>query len=333
MSPFADTGFLQAVFDAMPNPILIHRAGKVIFANAQAAGITGLAQELLPGRDVQELLTDPADPENAVFRLGPDGEYPAEEEFAVRTANRKVVIRNFLVRNNPIRYKGKDAVLTVLIDITARKHLEKYIISRVIETEEKNRRQFAADLHDDLGPILSSIKLHLGLLQTAKSREKADDMLFIINHQLAEVIAKMRLVANNLSPRLIENFGLEAAVRSFISMMQNEESFRIELDCNLDGRRFNRPVEIHYYRILCELINNTVKHSGASVATVGLHCNSNSLTLSYTDNGKGYDADEIRQKPGGMGIGNILQRASLIDARITFGRENGQTTVSLVRDL
>ena len=324
----------KTLVNQLPNPILIHIGGQVVFANDLILEITGYDKEGIIGENVAELLTDPADPKSRERFSNLTGDSFAEEsEFEIRTENRKVVIKNFLMRNSRIKYKGKDAVMTILIDITERKHLEKYVLSRVIETEEKDRKQFAADLHDDLGPILSSIKLHLGLLEHPKSPEKFAETLAICNNQLAETIAKMRIIANNLMPRLIDNFGIEAALNSFIQTMQHEGVFGIEFVSNLDGRRFPRQIELHFYRIICELINNTVKHAGASKSFVKLKYSRSGLTLDYTDNGKGYNVDDIGKKPGGMGIGNILHRVSLIDAKIRFSRKKEKTAVQIRKEI
>ncbi len=324
----------RTLVNQLPNPILIHIDGKVVFANDLILGITGFNKDEIIGKNVADLLTDPADPKNmAVFRNLTGDSFVEEEEFEIRTENRKVVIRNFLLRNSKLKYKGQDAVMTILIDITERKHLEKYVLSRVIETEEKNRKQFAADLHDDLGPTLSSIKLHLGMLGHSKTPEKFAETLDICHRQLAEAIAKMRIVANNLMPRLIENFGLEAALNSFAGTMQQEGIFSISLISNLKGRRFQKQTELHFYRIICELINNTVKHAGATCATVKLKYANGALTLNYTDNGKGYDVSQINTKPGGMGIGNIIHRVNLIDAKIQFLIRKGKTEVRITKEL
>ena len=324
----------RTLVNQLPNPILIHIDRKVVFANDLILAVTGLDKDEILGRDVAALLTDPADDKNAaVFRNLADGSFVAEEEFEIRTENRKVVIRNFLIRNSRIKYKGQEAVMTILIDITERKHLEKYVLSRVMATEEKNRKEFATDLHDDLGPILSSIKLHMGLLEHAKTPEKFAENLAICNQQLTEAIAKMRIVANNLMPRLIENFGLEAAVNSCINTMQHEGVFEISFITNLHGKRFHKHTELHFYRIICELINNTVKHAGATIASVKLNYTRGMLRLDYTDNGKGYDVSEVNKTPGGMGVGNIIHRVNLIDAKIEFLRRKGKTLVKIRKEI
>jgi PAS domain S-box-containing protein len=324
----------RTLVNQLPNPILIHIDGNVVFANDLILQITGFDQHKILGKNVAELLTDPADTKNtAVFKNLTGNSFVEEEEFEIRTENRKVVIKNFLLRNSRIKYRGQDAVMTILIDITERKHLEKYVLSRVIETEEKNRKQFAADLHDDLGPTLSSIKLHLGLLEQAKSPEKFKETLDIVNRQLADVIAKMRQVANNLMPRLIENFGLEAALNAFTGTMQQEGVFTISLLSDLKGRRFQKETELHCYRIICELINNTVKHAGASAALVKLRYTKGLLKIQYEDNGKGYQVDESNLNPLGMGLGNIIRRADLIDAKIRFLSRKGKTVVTILKEI
>jgi signal transduction histidine kinase len=91
--------------------------------------------------------------------------------------------------------------------------------------------------------------------------------------------------------------------------------------------------ELHFYRIIRELINNTVKHAGASLATVKLNYAKGLLNLTYTDNGKGYNIDEINSKPGGMGVGNIIQRVNLIDAKIRFMNRKGKTEVRILKEI
>jgi PAS domain S-box-containing protein len=322
------------ILNLIPSPILIHADGKVIFANDMILGITGNTLMEVEGMNVAGLLADPADTNSLHLLTRITGEgFDKEQEFSIRTDRRNIPVSNFLVRNSRILFRGNEAVMTILTDITERKHLEKYVISKVIETEEKDRKQFAADLHDDLGPTLSSIKLHLGLLEMAKTPEKLSENLKLCLSQIDDAIAKMRRIANNLMPRLIVNFGLESALASFFETMRHEGAFSIAFTSNLNGARFPRPVELHLYRIVCELVNNTIKHAGASLAKVSLKKFRNRLTLVYTDNGKGYDVEEIRKKAGGLGIGNLIQRAVLIDAQISFARKGKHTVVTIIKDL
>jgi PAS domain S-box-containing protein len=324
----------KTLVNNLTHPILIHVNRKVVFANDVIIEVTGFDKDEIIGKDISELMKDPTDTRNTnpFSNLAGDA-IVEEEEFEIRTENRKYVIKNFLLRNSKIKYKGEDAVMTILIDITERKHLEKYLLSKVIETEEKARKQFAADLHDDLGPTLSSIKLHLGLLEHSKDPGKFKETLTIASDLLSEAISKMRIIANNLMPRLIENYGLEAAINSFVNTMPKKGTFSIEFNSNLNGRRFPKQVELHFYRIVCELINNTIKHAGATVARVKLNYSRSLLKLTYTDNGKGYNVEDINKKTSGMGVSNILQRVNVIDGKIQFLKKKGKTEVKIWKEI
>ena len=132
-------------------------------------------------------------------------------------------------------------------------------------------------------------------------------------------------------PRLIDNYGLEASLHSFINTMQTEGIFSIEFNSNIRGKRFPKQIELHFYRIICELINNTVKHAGATKAMIRLNHSRDLLHLVYSDNGKGYNVDELDKKKIGMGIGNILQRVNLIDGKVEFRNKKGKTEVRITK--
>jgi PAS domain S-box-containing protein len=323
----------KTLVNSLPNPILIHVNGKVVFANDVIIEVTGLSKDEIIGKEISELLSDPNDSRSGSFFTNNGDNMPGEQEYEIRTENRKYVIKNFLIKNSRIKYRGEDALMTILIDITERKHLEKYLLGKLIETDEKARKQFAADLHDDLGPTLSTIKLHLGLLDHSRDPGKSKETLAIANELLTEAISKMRLIANNLMPRLIENYGLEASVNSFINTLPKKGSLSIDLISNLGGKRFPKQTELHFYRIICELINNTIKHSGASVASIKLKFSKGVLTLNYIDNGKGYKVEEINKKTSGMGVSNIVQRVNLIDGKIEFVNKKGKTEVKIRKEI
>ena len=94
----------STLLNQVPDPVLIHIGGKVVFANDQLLGITGMDNAGILGKNLVDLLTDPADPvNNEVIRNLARGSLSRESDFEIRTANRKVVIKNFRVRNSRIR--------------------------------------------------------------------------------------------------------------------------------------------------------------------------------------------------------------------------------------
>jgi PAS domain S-box-containing protein len=324
---------LPTLCNILPNPILIHSKGKVIYANDIITAVAGRMRDEVVGKFLAEILSGLNDLSGrSSFRNLLEKNFPDEEEIEICEHEQGTSVKNYLLRNSPIVYQGQNSILTILIDITERKQMEKFILNRVIETEEMDRKRFAADLHDDLGPILSSIKLHIEMLEYSKDPGKISNNLKLCNDQLTEAISKMKIISNNLMPRLIESYGLEASLKSFFKTMQVEDGeFTIDFISNLKDSRFKRQTELHLYRIICELTNNTIKHSGATVANVSLNYSGNKLTLHYSDNGKGYRMDHTGRENAGMGIGNILQRVNMIDGKIEFLHKGRKTAVRITK--
>ena len=166
---------------------------------------------------------------------------------------------------------------------------ERRILNTVLRTEEKERQRFSKDLHDGLGPLLSSAKMSISALSSGDTDERNREIL------------------RNLSPHILNDFGLSRAISNFINRLPRG-AMRINFSTNLRTERFDMDIEVILYRIVCELINNSLKHSGASVATVSLVYADGVLRLDYRDNGCGFDVAKVEQK--GMGIANIQSRVS-----------------------
>ncbi|MEI7980253.1 MAG: PAS domain-containing protein [Bacteroidota bacterium] len=222
---------------------------------------------------------------------------------------------------------GSRLILETGEDITHKKNIETYVMRKVIETEEADRRRFAVDLHDDLGPTLSAIKMQLGLLNIHTDENQRLEILSQCKELLSESIEKMRDISNNLTPRLIESFGLETALNSLIQKIPHSGKISINLQSNLNGVRFKKETELHLYRIVSELINNTLKHAEASAATVQLDLTDDWLTMIYADNGKGYSVSKIQEETRGIGLHNIMHRVNLFDGQIEFLKHQGKITV------
>lgn len=222
---------------------------------------------------------------------------------------------------------GSRLILQMGEDITHKKGIEKYVMRKVFETEEANRRQFASDLHDDLGPTLSLIKMKLGMLNFHTHEDQQQVNITECEGLLADSVGKMREIANMLTPPLIDGFGLEAALNSFLKKIPQHGKTAISMQSNLDGFRFKKNTELHFYRIICELINNTLKHSGSTEAGINLDLTKDRLTMKYMDNGKGYSIEKIQDEKRGIGLYNILNRVNSFDGQIEFLKKKGKIQV------
>ena len=122
-----------------------------------------------------------------------------------------------------------------------------------------------------------------------------------------EAITGVRDISANISPHILNNFGLKDAVEAFIKRMGQTDGFQVFFTTNLTGERFGYNVETVLYRVVCELINNTLRHAAASRITIDLQLDESVLYLEYTDNGIGFDVDAVTHY-GGMGLNNMRYR-------------------------
>jgi len=185
-------------------------------------------------------------------------------------------------------------------------------LNATIKTEEKERRRFAKDLHDDLGPLLSTIKMSVSALSNQKNLDNKNEIIQNIDLVVDEAISSIKNISNNLSPHILINFGLERALKSFINKINLSKSISIHYISNIENIKFDETTEVIVYRTVCELINNTIKHAKASEIHINLSKNNEILNITYRDNGKGFDAEILNVEKKGMGLNNIQNRIKSI---------------------
>jgi PAS domain S-box-containing protein len=206
-------------------------------------------------------------------------------------------------------------------DITERKQIERKILDAVIEAEEKERQRLAQDLHDEIGPILSSLKMYISTLSISNEKEKTLYIIDQVKELIKQSVSTVREISNALSPHVLNNFGLHSAIKTAIDNVST--LLEIDYQSNLGTTRFNQNVEIVYYRVFKELLNNTLKHSEATLSKIRVKFENNYLTLDYSDNGKGFDFEkEIKENKSGMGLFNILNRIKTINGTYQFKKQN-----------
>lgn len=212
----------------------------------------------------------------------------------------------------------------------------KRILSTVLRTEEKERIRFSKELHDGLGPLLSSAKMSLSALSKTGQADSNIEIIHNTNYVIDEAIRSLREISNNLSPHVLNEFGLGRGVENFVNRLGGIHEMSVVYTTNLKGERFDADVEVILYRIICELINNTLKHSGASEAKLDLQYDGDRLRLAYRDNGKGFDP---RSASGsGMGLANIASRISTLNGSLELDSSKGSgmvanITVDLTREI
>jgi signal transduction histidine kinase len=194
-----------------------------------------------------------------------------------------------------------------------RKQNESRVLSAILRTEENERLKFAKDLHDGLGPILSSVKMAISALSRSITKDNDKKIVENTAKLIEESLISLKEISNKLSPHILNNFGLLKAIESFISKLDTSSGLHIDLQSNIENKRFDYNIEVVLYRVVCELIANTIKHSGANNISIILNEKEDYIELKYSDNGIGFDENTLEAQTSGMGYSNIKSRIKSLD--------------------
>ncbi len=209
---------------------------------------------------------------------------------------------------------------------------ERRLLNAIINTEETEKKRFANDLHDGLGPLLSTVKMSLSALNTRVTDPVGKDILNNTSHVVNEALNTIKEISNNMSPHVLTNLGVASAISAFAAKVNTTRSIIIDFRTNMEGERFETDKEVVIYRVACELINNGMKHSGASKIEMELHRHQKIITLQYLDNGRGFDMEKISSEEAvGMGIPNIETRVRSVDGVFVIESAKGKGTSALIR--
>ena len=201
-------------------------------------------------------------------------------------------------------------------------------IVNVLEIQEAERRRIAQDLHDRLGGMLATVKLLFQSIEVGidslqiQNKEAYSRALNILDGAGDEV----RKVAHNLVSGALKNFGLEVALKELGEAIQTAESIAFESSFHGLSTRLPLKLETHIYRVVKELVSNTLKHAKAQKVTLQLLRDGEQLNLVYEDDGVGFDP---AMGTDGIGMKNIASRVQDLkgDFHIDSGKGAGTTVI------
>lgn len=191
---------------------------------------------------------------------------------------------------------------------------------RLIESQEAERKRIAAELHDGLGQNLVVIKNRAVLgIKKGDDRERVAKELANISESAAQALDEVRAITDNLRPQLLDRLGLTKALISMCKKMSGV----VEVECEIApiDDLFNESEEISLYRIVQESLNNIVKHSNASDASVSITRRTNVVTIEIEDNGSGFDPANVTT---GLGLIGLKERAQLLGGELLIDSKIGE---------
>lgn len=211
-----------------------------------------------------------------------------------------------------------------------RRQLDKEKLITVIKAEERERLHFSKELHDGLGPLLSVSKMLVSGLKDASSDVERREIQDNLEKSIDEAILGVRELSSNISPYILNSFGLIEAIGSFINKFKSGDAPKILLKTNIGSKRFSEDVEIVIYRVVCELINNSLKHANCNNINVNLQLKANTIYIEYTDDGVGFSLNDENYVKG-MGINNIKHRLKSKDGNINIVSDKGVKISAFVK--
>ncbi|WP_298513682.1 histidine kinase [uncultured Kordia sp.] len=193
---------------------------------------------------------------------------------------------------------------------------QRELLRIAIQSEEKERTRIGKELHDDVGALLTTTKLYLSQISPEMNAEKQKTTVEKMYSLLEAMIQGVRNISQDLRPVILERLGLIEAVKSLVTTVNDLNVVRVEF-VDTTRNMVSKSHELNIYRIIQELLNNTLKHANATEVSIVFKNELSNLVIVYKDNGVGI-IHEVLQEKKGIGLKNIESRLSILSGTFKF---------------
>lgn len=214
------------------------------------------------------------------------------------------------------------AVFLVFFVITIMKYQKKYrtlyrqLLRAEIQSAEKERRSIAADLHDDFGQVLSFIRIQVNHMLTPGGLHP--ERVQQVTSSIDDMLIRMRNMGESLAPDILSRKSFDRAAEQLLNRIGQLGVIKITQDLQGGDALMGYERSIHLFRILQEIVNNTLKHASATRLWVHTHIKGKKYFLTTKDDGKGFDHQKLDEMKAGSGLRNIHNRVELLEGDIFF---------------
>lgn len=316
----------QSLFEGSRDGVLLMNSkAHIIEANQAALEMSGYSLEEVKSISIFNMVEDSYRTESIQrFEKNMQGEVqPGLMEVEILRKDGKIVPVE--INSNLILADDELMILSTVRDISYRRLAENEKFNAALAAEEKERERFSRDLHDDLGPVFSTLNLYLQTLGSKETDPSKKAILGNLSEIVDNAVKQVREISHNLSPYLLRDVGLVEAMRTHLKKF-NFNGIDAQLEVQDPERAaLPQPIQMALYRVFLELLNNTVKHAQADKIRIQLSNAVKEIIFSYTDNGKGFDPRE--HTTPGIGLKNIENRVKALNGTLKFEKEStGMTT-------
>mgnify|MGYP000294614417 CR=1 FL=1 len=199
---------------------------------------------------------------------------------------------------------------------------QRELIHATILTQENERKRIAQDLHDDISSKLNVIHLNSNLLLDGGLSVKEYSEVVKSNINITNrTLQSARKIAHDLLPPILDKFGLQSAIEELVDDYNTSKKVVVSYQLKYQKNYLNKTKELHLFRILQELINNSIRHGKAKNINLVLETSNSKLYLNYSDDGIGFDTKRAKLKKG-LGLKNIESRVELLNGILKISSEN-----------
>ncbi len=193
----------------------------------------------------------------------------------------------------------------------------------ILQAQEDERQRVARELHDEAAQALTSLLVHLRLLERAHNPEEAQQRVEELRQLTAQALEEVRRVALDLRPKILDDLGLEAALGWRMDELNAGGLVQTELQVTGVKQRIPHELELVLYRVAQEALNNVARHAQAAHATIALRQGPDWLTLEIRDDGIGFDPQQpdlgrTLDRPGGLGLMGMQERLAMVGGTLTI---------------
>lgn len=251
------------------------------------------------------------------------------------------------ITTHDLFFSGRAARLVLINDVTERKRVERQnaayqnrlrcMAAEMLLIEERERRQLAATLHDQVGQVLALAKIKLGALQEAASAGECHRSADAIRALIEQAISSSRSLTFELSPPILYELGFETAVQALCENFQQQHGLRLEFITDRESKPLSDDMGILLFRAIRELLVNTVKHAEARCVQISCRRKDDQIVVVVADDGRGFNtASSVTPSPqsGGCGLFSIRERLHHLGGEMTVDAACSHgTRVTLVAPL
>lgn len=238
--------------------------------------------------------------------------------FAISTLI--IVLILILVILFVVAYQKRIATQQNQIDKADKEH-QKALLQATLEVQERERKRIASDLHDDIGSLLSALKLNVSFLEESEQNDQQKRFLILTREKLESGIDQVRRISHDIYPPTLQKLGLWQALNDLIEIIQKSKQVKVTFVNEIPQLRLSSQTELAVYRVVQELITNSLRHSAAQAIHLKAFSNGGKIQLNYSDNGVGMPKNDFQK---GLGFMNIRSRIEAISGTISFTSEAGK---------